>query len=567
MDKPLSKIWDSKSLCNVAGALAEQARMQPDVIAVRYPDERLLRGGKYRTCTYHQLDSLSNSYARGLQAYGIGPGVRTALMLRPGLEFIALFFALFKAGAVPVLIDPGIGLKSLEQCLEEASPEAFIGVFKAQLARKLKGWARKSCNRFVTTGPGFASRLLFGGISVRQLSTLAGGSTQEILHASQPDDMAAILFTSGSTGVPKGVVYRHRHFTAQVDLLKRSFEIEPGEVGLSTFPPFALFDPALGMTTVVPRMDPSKPAAADPQHLVKIIEEFEVTNVFGSPALLNNLSRFCEQQKIRIWSVKRMISAGAAVPLATIRRMEQGLANDALIYTPYGATECLPVSCANSFELNKQVTEMTESGEGIFVGKPVAPNQVRVIRISDNAIADLSEASDMPHGMVGEILVSGPSCTDSYWAREADTQLAKVKGDDGVVWHRMGDAGILDGRGCLWYCGRLSQRVNTGTETLFPDQVEGIFNQHPDAARTALVGVGPQGAQVPVLCVELLSELTPVNMERVHYDLLQLGQAYPLARSVRTVLFHPGFPVDSRHNSKIHREELAAWALQKMQQA
>lgn len=562
MDKPLSKNWDSKALCNVAGALAEQSSLQPDLIAVRYPDERPFRSGHYRSCSYYQLNHLSNSYARGLQAYGIGPGVRTALMLRPGLEFIAMFFALFKAGAVPVLIDPGIGLKSLQQCLDEAAPEAFIGVFKAQLARRLKGWAKKSCNRFVTNGPTWG----LGGISVKQLVKLAGGNSQDILHASQPDDIAAILFTSGSTGVPKGVVYRHRHFTAQVELLKRSFEIEPGEVGLSTFPPFALFDPALGMTTVVPRMDPSRPADADPQHLVKIIDEFQVTNIFGSPALVTNLSRFCEQQKIRLWSVKRVISAGAAVPVATIRRMELGLANDALIYTPYGATECLPVSCISSFELNKQITEMTESGEGICVGKPVAPNRVRVIRISDNAITDLSEVTDMPHGMVGEILVSGPSCTDSYWARDADTQLAKIDGENGVVWHRMGDAGILDGRGYLWYCGRLSQRVNTGTETLFPDQVEGIFNQHPDAARTALVGVGPQGAQVPVLCVELLGKLTPVNMERVHYDLLQLGQAYPLARSVRTILFHPGFPVDSRHNSKIHREELAAWALQKMQQ-
>ncbi len=567
MDKPLSKSWDSDSLCNVAGALAEQARLHPDLVAVRYPDQRPFRKDKYRSCTYYQLDHLSNRYARGMQAYGIGPGVRTALMLRPGLEFIAVFFALFKAGAVPVLIDPGMGLKSLEQCLKEAAPQAFIGVFKAQLARKLKGWARESCHLFVTERPGFGSLLLLGGISLKQLGRMSGGSTQDILHPNKPDEVAAILFTSGSTGAPKGVVYLHRHFTAQVGLLKRSFEIEPGEVGLSTFPPFALFDPALGMTTVVPSMDPSRPAAADPAHLVNVINEFQVTNVFGSPALLNNLSRHCAEQKLRLWSIKRVISAGAAVPVASIRRMEQSLANDALIHTPYGATECLPVSSISSKELTQKVTDMTESGEGICVGRPVAPNQVRVIRISDNVISDLSEVTDMPHGMVGEILVSGPSCTDSYWARDADTELAKVAGEQGVSWHRMGDAGILDGRGVLWYCGRVSQRVSTGKETLFPDQVEGIFNQHPDAARTALVGVGPQGAQLPVLCVELVGKLSPVDMERVHYDLLQLGQAFPLTRSVRTVLFHPGFPVDSRHNSKIHREELAAWALQKMQQS
>jgi acyl-CoA synthetase (AMP-forming)/AMP-acid ligase II len=563
MDKPLTKSWDTDSLCNVAGALAEQARLQSDVVAVRYPDQRPFRSKHYRASTYYQLDQLSNSYARGLQAYGIGPGVRTALMLRPGLDFIAVFFALFKAGAIPVLIDPGIGLKPLEKCLAEAAPEAFIGVFKAQLARKLKGWAKDSCRMFVTDGPGFG----IGGISLKKLSKLGGHSTEDVLHASKPDDMAAILFTSGSTGIPKGVVYRHRHFTAQVELLKRSFEIEPGEVGLSTFPPFALFDPALGMTTVVPRMDPSRPADADPVELVNVIDEFQVTTVFGSPALLNNLSLYCEQQNMRMWSIQRVISAGAAVPVSTIRRMEKALANDALIHTPYGATECLPVSTVSSRQLNKHVTEMTESGEGICVGKPVAPNKVRVIRISDNAIESLSDVTDMPPGMTGEIIVSGPTCTDSYWARETDTELAKIKGEDGETWHRMGDAGIMDGQGCLWYCGRISQRVNTGKETLFPDQLEGIFNQHPDATRTAVVGVGPQGAQEPVLCVELKGKLAPVDMERVHYDLLQLAQAFPLTRSVRTVLFHPGFPVDPRHNSKIHREELAVWAGQKMQQA
>jgi acyl-CoA synthetase (AMP-forming)/AMP-acid ligase II len=163
----------------------------------------------------------------------------------------------------------------------------------------------------------------------------------------------------------------------------------------------------------------------------------------------------------------------------------------------------------------------------------------------------------MPPGMPGEIIVSGPTCTDSYWAQDEANSLAKIADGRGATWHRMGDIGIMDGAGCLWYCGRLTQRVETGTETLFPDQVEAIFNQHPDVLRTALVGVGAPGRQIPVLCVELSGQLSPVDCERVHFDLLQLAQVHALARSVRTVLFHAGFPVDRRHNSKIHREELA----------
>jgi len=561
MDIPVTKPWDTEKLCNVAGALSWQARRQPEVAAIHHPVRSLLKGIRYSSCSYRQLNELSNQYAAGLTEFGIVAGTRVALMLKPGLDFFAVFFALFKAGTVPVLIDPGIGLKALKQCLDEAGPGAFIGTTKAQFARRWYGWAEKTCQCLVTAGPAPG----LGGISLKQLRELGGSDPGDVLHPSAPDDIAAILFTSGSTGVPKGVVYRHRHFTAQVDMLRQAFDIQPGEVSLPTFPPFALFDPALGMTTVVPRMNPGRPVAADPEKLVAAINEFKVTNIFASPALLDILGKHVESQGKRLWSVKRVITAGAAVPIRIVRRMENILANDAMIHTPYGATECLPVTSASNRELDARVESMTESGEGIFVGKPVAPNQVRIIGISDNAFDDLSETTQIPPGMPGEIIVSGPSCTDSYWARTADTRASKITDDIGNTWHRMGDVGIMDGQGFIWYCGRLTQRVETGSESLFPDQVEGIFNQHPDAARTALVGVGAPGRQIPVLCVELREKLSAVDNERVHYDLLQLAQAHNLTRNIRTILFHPGFPVDTRHNSKIRREELAEWAIKKMQ--
>lgn len=366
--------------------------------------------------------------------------------------------------------------------------------------------------------------------------------------------------------MPKGVIYRHRHFNAQVEMLKNAFDIQPGEVSLPTFPPFALFDPALGMTTVVPQMDPTRPADADPELLVQAIEEFKVTNIFGSPALLDTLSRYVVDQGKRLESVTRVISAGAAVPIRTIRRMENSLYQDAEIHTPYGATECLPVSTISARQLTPKIQDMSESGDGVCVGRPVEPNHVKIIKISEMAINDWSEATEMPPGMPGEIVVSGPSCTDSYWQRDAETSMAKIRDVDGIIWHRMGDVGIMDGDGRLWYCGRVAQRIETAQETLFADQCEAVFNQHPDLVRSAVVGIGARGAQIPVLCIEIKGKLAPVDKERVHFDLLQLGQAYALTRGIRTVLFHPGFPVDIRHNSKINREELAQWAAKKMQE-
>jgi len=561
MDMPVEKTWNTDEFTNVASALSWQARRQPNVTAIHYPVSGALRKHHYESCSYQELNELSETYARGLQAYGIGPGTRTALMLTPGLDFFAIFFALFKAGAVPVLIDPGIGMKPLKQCLAEAAPKAFIGVTKAHFARKILGWAKESCELLVTAGPAFG----LGGINLKKLHELGDLSVEEPVHASKADDMAAILFTSGSTGIPKGVVYRHRHFNAQVEMLRNTFDIQPGEVSLPTFPPFALFDPALGMTTVVPLMDPTRPAEADPEKLIQAIDQFKVTNIFGSPALLNTLSLHCVEKGIRLESVMRVISAGAAVPIRTIRRMQNSLYRDAEIHSGYGATECLPVSSISASQFDDSLVDRIESGDGVCVGQPIEPNKVRIIKVSEMAFNDLSETTEMPLGMPGEIIVSGPSCTDRYWQRDHETAMAKLTDEQGNSWHRMGDVGIMDGHGRLWYCGRVSQRVDTGQEVLFADQCEAIFNQHPDLLRSAVVGVGPKGRQVPVLCIEVIGKLSPVDTERVHFDLLQLAQAHSITTSIRTVLYHPGFPVDIRHNSKIGREELAEWAATQMQ--
>lgn len=561
MDMPVETTWNTDEFSNVANALSWQAQRQPSAIAIYYPKNSAFRKDHYESVTYQELNELADCYARGLHAYGITAGTRTALMLTPGLNFFAMFFALFKAGAVPVLIDPGIGMKPLKECLAEAEPRAFIGVTKAHFARKVLGWAKQSCELLVTAGP----TLGLGGINLKKLRQMGAESAAEFEHQVKPEDMAAILFTSGSTGVPKGVVYRHRHFNAQVNMLKNAFNIEPGEVSLPTFPPFALFDPALGMTTIVPDMDPTRPADADPEKLIKAIDRFKVTNIFGSPALLNTLSNYCVDNNIRLESVTRVISAGAAVPISTIRRMQDSLYRDAEIHTPYGATECLPVSSVSASQIDDKMVDRIESGDGVFVGQPIEPNQVKIIKISEMAFNDLSETTEMPYGMPGEIIVTGPSCTDSYWKRDSATAMSKFGDEFGNTWHRMGDVGIMDGLGRLWYCGRVSQRIETAEETLYADQCEAIFNQHPDLVRSAVVGVGTKGRQTPVLCIEVKGKLSPVDTERVHFDLLQLAQAHGITKSIRTVLFHPGFPVDIRHNSKIGREELAEWAAKKMQ--
>src|SRR5690606_37228960 len=212
--------------------------------------------------------------------------------------FFLLMFALFKAGAVPVLLDPGIDKRALRQCLAEAEADAFVGIPLAHLARRLLGWAR-SARVLVTTG----RRALLAGVTLAQVEADGAGAGPQLADTA-PDEVAAILFTSGSTGVRKGVGYRHRHFVAQVELLREAFGIRPGGVNLPTFPPFALFDPALGTTSVIPDMDPTRPAKADPRKLHDAIRRFGVDQLFGSPDLMTELARHGEP----LPTVKRVMS-------------------------------------------------------------------------------------------------------------------------------------------------------------------------------------------------------------------------------------------------------------------
>jgi len=544
--------------CNIASALIRQAEQQGQNTAIHYPVGK--RGNRiaYESVSYSALSELSDDYAHGLIEYGIGRGVRSALMLTPGLDFFAMFFALFKAGAIPVLIDPGIGIKPLKTCLAEARPEAFIAVTKAQLARSLLGWVPGV--KLVTSGP----KLGWGGLNTKQLRKLGQKTSGSVLADTRAEEMAALLFTSGSTGIPKGVVYRHRHFIAQVEMLQSAFDIQPGEVDLPTFPPFALFDPAMGMTTVVPFMDPTRPAKADPRLLVQTIERFGITNIFGSPALLNVLGRHTESENNRLATVRRVISAGAAMPVATIRRLQKTLPADAEVFTPYGATECLPVTSVSGTELNTAVEHLTATGEGTCVGRAVAPNNIKIIAVSDGVVESFENCVELPVGITGEIVVNGPTTTDTYWQKPGQTQLAKITDEEGKTWHRMGDVGYFDTEGRLWYCGRKSQRVVNEHECLFADQVEAIFNVHPEVARTALVGIGSSGRQTPVLCVEPLNKPDAARRHRIQTDLLQLGQNHAVSRSIQQILFHKSFPVDIRHNAKIGREKLAVWAARKL---
>lgn len=536
---------------NIAARLDVVAVQRPDKLAVvvAQPD------GSYATLTFRQLAEEVDRYAHGFTALGISRGMRTILMVKPGIEFFALTFALFKIGAVPVLIDPGMGRTQLVACLGQIEAEAFIGIPLAHAARLLHFSAFRSVQHLVTVG----RRWCWGGAALAKLRAAEWRPFTPAPTAA--GDLAAILFTSGSTGPAKGAEYTHGIFDAQVRYLESFYGYSPEEVDLATFPLFALFDAALGMTAVIPDMDASRPAAADPKKIVAALLSQRCTHLFASPAILDKLSRFAIRRGMRFDHLKRVMTAGAPVPAVILRRWRFLLDDAADLHTPYGATEALPVSSIESRAILGETAERTAQGAGICVGHPLPGMRVAIIQPDDDALADWSHARLAPIGEIGEICVQGPVVTRAYFRNDEGTEMAKIPDGD-RFWHRMGDVGYLDRQGRLWYCGRKNHVVTSSRGRLYSICCEGIFDQEPGVRRTALVGIGNKNAQTPVLCVELEQGEERVDAATVIENLRKRARAQEMTWHLHTFLIHPGFPTDVRHNAKIFREKLAPWAEQ-----
>lgn len=548
---------------NVADRLTTIARRMPTAVAVACPGRGDVAGkNSYRTCTFEELDRDATALALGLIDRGVTSGTRLVLLVRPGVEFVKLVFALLRSGATAVLIDPGMGKKHLIACLSHIDPQGFVAISPAQAMRKIlrNRFPRATLN--VTVG----RRWFWSGPSYDELLD-AGKLAGARLPETTATDPAAIIFTSGSTGPPKGVLYTHQMFETQVMEIQREYDLQPGGSDLACFALFGLFNSALGITTVFPRMDFSRPATAAPRNLLAAANDWQVTQAFASPTVWDNLSRYCQAHEERIPTLRKVFSCGAPVPASVLRRMLAWVDTYAEMFTPYGATESLPVATIAASEVFADTEERTNTGAGVCVGRKFASVEWRVIRITDEPINTITDAEGLPPGEIGELIVRGPQVSPRYTSSERNNALAKIV-DGSTVWHRMGDVGYLDEQGRFWYCGRKNHRVDTAHGTLFSVPCESIFNTHNDVARSALVGVGPQDCQNPLIIIEPTKSMQArcgKNWSHAQYKalrgiLLQLAAQHDVTRPIQSLLFHRSLPTDVRHNAKINREALAHWA-------
>ena len=545
---------------NVGMRLSEVAAAMPETMAVAVPGKRTGPASRfYHQVTFAELQQDSDQIAAGFQAMGIPAGARLVLAVPPSIEFVSLVFAMLKAGLVMVLIDPGMGRKNVLRCLEEAQPDGFVGIPLVHAMRVLFKRRFAKAHHNVTIG----RRWFWGGTTLKKMRQSVGQTFRP--PQTSPEDPAAIIFTTGSTGPPKGVLYRHQNFCGQVDEIRDCYGIQPGEIDLPGFPLFALFNSVMGVSTVIPDMDPTRPAEVDPKNIIDPVNQWGITQAFGSPALWTKVGQHCEQTGDQMPTLKRVLSAGAPVPEHVLRRISQAIHPEGDIYTPYGATEALPVASTSASEVLQETIARSREGAGTCVGRRFSKIQWKVIRIEDGPLAEMAEVEPLPAGEIGELMVSGPVVTKEYATRTEANADHKVN-DEGETWHRMGDVGYLDEEDRFWFCGRKAHRVRTANGVMFTVPCETIFNQHPSVYRSALVGIGPVDQQRPVMIVELWPDKKPGDDQQRRQlieQLLSLAGSQRLTEPVQEVLIHPSLPVDIRHNSKIFREQLAVWVAEK----
>jgi acyl-CoA synthetase (AMP-forming)/AMP-acid ligase II len=530
------------------------ARSDPGRAAIREPVRRRRFLGKasarpqWHGITFAALDQLADRYASRLERAGVRDGDRALYLLRPSIQGYAAFYGLLRIGAVPVFIDPRMPRPRLLACVADAAPRVLVGVPSAHILRLLARQAFAATEIGLTSGAGRLSALRLAGDLAEPRVQESGGA--------DPAATCYVAYTSGSTGTAKGVPYTHGMVRAQMAVVHEVCGWRAGMPVVMCFAPFVPYALGDGLTTILPAMDFSRPAAASPARVVEAILDHDAPCAFASPAIWRTVAAWCAQGHSALRSLRSAVTVGAPVAPGLHRQLTPFLHPAGRLYTPYGATEAMPVTTVHTGTLAATWAQ-ARAGYGTCVGHAVTGVEVRVIRVTDAPLPEWSDDLEVPAGTVGEVVVGGDIVSASYAGRPRENAISKIR-SGGRVWHRTGDLGRRDADGLLWFCGRKSQRVETAHGLLPADAVENVFNEHPLVVRSALVGLGPPGGHTPVLCVELQRKvrLTPA----LTVELADLADATPYHGVVTDFLQHPGLPVDARHNAKILREELARWA-------
>lgn len=528
--------------------------------AEQRPDEPALvighRDGSSRAVTAAQLVEGVRRTAEALREAGVRGGEKAVVTSRDPYARVAAVHSLLLLGAVPVLTGPR---SQVGRSVRKLAPEVVVADTGGHVARKLLGQGGAAVRVALVTGRATPLRPLLG----RRLALQAPDDgplarAPEIPPYKGPgaghrQGPAALVFTSGTAGVPKAAEYPCATLLAQLDALQDLLAPRPDTALLSCLPLTSLLGPLLGVRTVVPAVRHRAPARTRAKRLVGPLLDHRANVVAGSPAVLRVIAEHCRNHGRTLDSVERVVSFGAPLRRNLTDLLHAVLPRDAEILSAYGTAECLPASTITASELHALRAESASEGQppGTCLGVPVPGAAVRLLNPDDTGL--------------GEIALAGPNVSPAYHAAPEATAAATLR-HDGALLHRTGDLGRFDDEGRLWFHGRLAERVTGADATLPTESAEAATETVPGVRRTALVGVGPAGAQQPVLVAELepFARKHRGTASAAHRALYEALAEHPHGRHISPVLLHPGFPTDPGLNSRIDRARLAVWAAKRL---
>lgn len=519
------------------------------------------RRGEPFEVSWRQLSSIVNAMAVGLRNAGMRPGDRVAMLVEPGRDLTAALYAVLRVGGVAVVTDAGLGIDGMTRAIKSAAPQWVIGETPGlTLARTMNLPGRRISIR---TMDAVANRVFGLSGSMYRFATQFAGQRYipDQSHPDpDPDDDAAVLFTSGSTGPAKGVRYTHQKLSALTQRIQTTLQVAPGSSLLAGFAPFALLGPAIGATSVTPKMSVTKPATLTATALAEAAIAGDATMVFASPAALRNVVDTSDelngQQRLALQDIDMLLSAGAPVPVSLMDEVLD-LVPNAEFHSPYGMTESLLIS---DIDHHTQHAIAGQPDRGVCVGKPLDVVRVAMAPLDfyGRSADELVEGKDAV-GQLSEIVISTPHMLAGYDKLYNTNRQTRVDTVDGLQWHRTGDIGHFDAAGRLWIEGRTHHIVTPPTGVLGPGGPEDDIQRLPQVNRVAIVGVGPVGTQAVVAVIEPHNQdikpgLAPTDLT----DAVRAATDIEIA----AVLVTDKVPVDIRHNSKINRPVLANWAAQ-----
>jgi fatty-acyl-CoA synthase len=442
------------ALHNAGGWIPRRARISGDRLAVVDAERRL---------DYAALDARCARLAARLRAGGVGPGDRVALLLANRSAYLEGVFAAARLGAIAVPVNALLAPPEIRFVLDDCTPVALL--HEASLAGTVS----------TAGGDRVPLRLPVGGAPDAYERALEEAAPWDAVAPVHADDPMLLMYTSGTTGVPKGALLPHRKTLYNTLNAELFFDLGSADRVLVVVPLFHSFGLAiLSIPTLYAGGAVVLQRGFDAEAVWRAVEEHGITFLGGVPTMYRDLLDVLERAPRDRFDLRRLrflFTAGAAIPVELIRAFE---ARGLVLKQGFGQTETSILCCLEARDAVRKAGS---------VGRPVFHAELRVVT-RESVELDPGRWREAAPGETGEIVVSGPITMLGYWNQPEET--ARVLRDG---WLRTGDLARRDAEGFLTLVGRAREMFISGGENVYPAQVESVYHEHPAVREVAVVGV------------------------------------------------------------------------------